>query len=110
MLVFDCPSCQTKMQAAEEHAGKTTVCPKCGARATPPATHAIRPDPVPAPPAPPPESEPGAITTPDQARSTRRRDRDDDDDDRRDVRRRDGSSAAAGAAAGMGVGMVVLIV
>jgi len=33
MLTFACPSCQTKLQAADEHAGKTIQCPTCQAKA-----------------------------------------------------------------------------
>ena len=36
MLVFECPSCKTKLQVADEHAGKTIACPKCQTKATVP--------------------------------------------------------------------------
>lgn len=111
MLVFECPSCKTKMQAAEEHAGKTTVCPSCGAKSAipaPPGGDAITADPDIVSSAAP---KPDAITTPDQAR-TGKKDRDDYDDDVRRPRRRDRGDAGAGTAAavGMSVGMIVLIV
>lgn len=105
MPIFECSACHAKMQASEEHAGKMTVCPDCGAKtripsedgaiaAGPAASSAAAPD--------------DAIAAPEHARAGKRRPRDDEDD--RDMPRRDRSSAAAGAAAGMSAGVIVLIV
>lgn len=116
MIVFHCSSCNAKLQAAEEHAGKTIVCPECQTRATIPSTtepaaDAITADPVVSAPAPAP---PTAVTTPEHAPAAKKRtqDRDDDRDDDRDEDRprRDRSGAGAAAAAGMGAGMIILIV
>ena len=37
MIVFECASCNKKLQVADEHAGKTITCPGCKAKATVPA-------------------------------------------------------------------------
>ena len=37
MLTFRCPQCGHTMKAAEQHAGRSTRCPKCGAAVTIPA-------------------------------------------------------------------------
>ena len=105
MLVFKCPSCGTKMQASEEHAGKTTVCPQCNTQAKIPSDGAITSEPT----APAAASRASVITAPDRARPASKAD-DDSDDERRPRRRDSSSSAATGAAVGMSVGMVVLIV
>ena len=116
MLIFHCPSCNTKMQAAEEHAGKATVCPKCKTPtkipASAPQADAITADPDLDEPAPQPE----AITTPEQARASKKgagrsRDEDDEiDEDDRPRRRERASSGSDSAKAGMGVGLILLIV
>ena len=106
MLVFECRSCKTKMQVPEEHAGKTTLCPKCQAKTKiPSAPDAITAAPVPVVAVAP--TTPDAITTPEQARPAKKPNRDDDD---REPRRRERSSAGAGAAAGLGIGMIMLII
>ncbi len=114
MLIFECPSCNTKMQAAEEHAGKTTVCPACGLRTKIPSSDAAPADAITADPgvgaAPTPT--PDAITTPEHVaagKTSDDRDRDDANDVRR-PRRRDGDNTGAAVATGMSVGMIVLIV
>lgn len=109
MIQFDCPSCNTRLQASEEHAGKVIECPTCHGRATVPSSDAITATPAPA--APPPA--PTAVTTPDVAESAQeakqnRREREDRDD--ADDRPRTGSGSGAAAAAGMGVGMILFIV
>jgi hypothetical protein len=121
MLVFECPSCKAKMRSAEENAGKSVACPSCKATtkvpaAPKPADDAITADIAPATASP----KPDAITTPDQARSTKkaagkRDDDDDDDDDDRDDdrprrRKRSSGDSTAVAAAGMGIGMILLLV
>src|SRR5262245_55569943 len=50
MIQFSC-TCGTMLRVKDEHAGKQTRCPKCGAEMTVPAT---REAPPPAPPPPPP--------------------------------------------------------
>ena len=62
MLVFECPSCKTKLQAAPEHAGKAIVCPTCGTNATIPSS-GITAEPVAVAPV-----ASTAVTTPEQAR------------------------------------------
>ncbi|MBI2808149.1 MAG: DUF1559 domain-containing protein [Planctomycetes bacterium] len=108
MLVFNCPKCDTKMQAAEEYAGKTTVCPECNASTQIPSTDAISADPKVSVPTSAPAD---GITTPDQTQTRKKpagAGRDDDDDDDR-PRRRDRGAADA-KKAGMGAGMIVLLV
>jgi hypothetical protein len=105
MITFECPSCQTKMQAAEEHVGMTVACPKCEAQTRVPSSAAISAGPS----AGAGSANPDAITTPDNTVPGTRRDR--DDDDRDDARRdRGGPGLGTGAAVGMGVGMIILIV
>lgn len=105
MLQFECPSCQTRMQASEEFAGKTTLCPKCNTptkipASEPPPTDAITTAPAPV----------GAVTTPEQARPKKAAAADRDSDDDRPRRRRDASSGTGKAAAGLGVGAIIAIV
>ena len=108
MLIFECPSCKAKMKAAEEHAGKTTVCPKCNTSVKIPPSDAISAEPITVSPA----ATPDAITTPEQARAGKKSsNRPDDDEDDAPSRRRERTSSGNGAAAvGMGVGMILLIV
>lgn len=97
MIVFECPSCQTKLQVAEEHAGATIQCPKCKQAASAPKSagaEAITATTPAAPPSPPPT----AVTTERRARLP---DRDSADDK---------GATGKKAAAGIGVGMVLLIV
>ena len=103
MLQFECPQCHAKMRAEEEHAGKTAVCPGCGASVTiPVVTSAITAEPGVSAPA-------GAITTPEKTRPAKKASAPADDDDVDRPRRRDRSDAGAAVAVGMSVGMVVLI-
>lgn len=130
MQVFQCPSCKTKMQASEAHAGKKVACPGCGAHVKVPSPEApadaIEAAPAVASTAAAPPDEPAAITTPENvaaARKPKGKDRDNDDrdtDDREDDDRADdklrrrgrsaASAAATGAAVGTSVGLIVLIV
>src|ERR1019366_5632603 len=44
MIVFECPACKKKLQAADEFAGKIIACPNCKAKATVPTqSQAISP-------------------------------------------------------------------
>ncbi len=118
MLIFECPSCKTKLQVAEEHAGKTMKCPKCQHTAPvpkqdDPAAKAVTADPMAAlPPA-----KETAVTTPEQAQASRaskseRRRADDEDAGDRPRRRRkasDSSDADVAAKTGAGIAMVLLI-
>lgn len=116
MIVFECPSCKKKLQAAEEHVGKSIACPACKTIAKVPAqpdasANAISAEPVATSTAPPPAT---AVTTPEQARKQKAgdrdsRDRDDDDEDegRGRPRRRDRGDAPK---TGLGIGMVLLLV
>jgi hypothetical protein len=52
MLHFQCPSCQTKCEAAPEFAGKLVVCPKCGQSVSVPRDAAAITDQAPSLPAP----------------------------------------------------------
>jgi hypothetical protein len=91
MLQFQCPSCNAKLQAAEEDAGKTIACPECNAAVTvPAATGAI----TAAPPAP-----PTSVTTPENV-----------EERRKPSTRRDEDTVPTPVKAGMGIGMVLLIV
>ena len=106
MLVFECPSCKTKMQAAEEYAGKTTVCPECNTpteipAAPPAATDGITADPP---------AIPTAVSTSEGARPKKKKPAaDDDEEDDRPPRRR-GSSSDAGKAAATGMSAVLIVV
>jgi hypothetical protein len=106
MIVFECPTCQKKLQANDEHVGKSIQCPACKAiaKVPPPDTppDAITTEPVATSPAAPTET---AVTTPEQVRKSNR-DRDDEDEERRPGRRDRGSAPKAG----MGMGMVLLLV
>ena len=114
MLLFECPSCQSKLQVPEAHAGKKIKCPKCQEMAVVPAAEAADDDEgiTAAPPA------PTAVTTPDNApakKGKRRvRDGDDDEDDEdadRPRRRRDRDDGSAAAkTAGISVVVIVLAV
>jgi hypothetical protein len=95
------------MQAAEEYAGKTTACPECGAMTKIPASveplaGAITAEPVPTGSSP--TAPAGAITAPEQSRTSKKA----DDEDR--PRRRDRASTGDAAAVGISVGMVLLLV
>ena len=116
MLTFPCPSCNAKLQVAEEHAGKTVACPECKAKATVPQTSqpidaitsALSPASAPA-------AEPTAVTTPENTKSSKRsrKDRDDDDDDDRDDRPRAGRACPlgeGGIAAGMERSMIAMTI
>ncbi|MBI3821963.1 MAG: DUF1559 domain-containing protein [Planctomycetes bacterium] len=111
MLVFECPSCKGKMQAADEYAGQTVACPECGATTTVPRATAA-PEAFTAQPTASPAAPTDAITTPDQTRAaSRAADPDFLRDDRPGRRiRSDGTTAAAATAVGMSVGVIVLIV
>jgi hypothetical protein len=93
------------MQAAEEHAGKATACPKCGIKVQIPSDGAIAAGPAAASTAPP----AGAITESKRVRTPAGDDGRDGDDLRR-PRSGGSSGAATGAAVGMSVGAVILIV
>jgi phage FluMu protein Com/type II secretory pathway pseudopilin PulG len=118
MLTFECPSCKTKLQAAETNAGKKIRCPKCQQTATVPApeedvpTEAITEALVESP-----AEEPTAVTTPEIAKTAkkRRRDRDDDDDDQDEDdrprrRRRDAADDDAPVKAAAGISVAVIVV
>ena len=110
MIVFECPSCKTKLQVADEHAGKTIQCPTCKGRAAAPAgagapAEAITAAPDAAPPSAP--ESPTAVTTPDLAKAERKRSPDDADDDG-PRRRRDNVETTA--AKGMGAGAIILLI
>lgn len=98
MIVFDCPACRSKLQVADEHAGKLMRCPSCQQTAPIPSADAsaVAAEPI----APPPPAPPVALPAPswdqadgndpderaeDRPRRRRRRERDqrdDRDDDR----------------------------
>lgn len=92
MLNIRCPSCNTRIQTADEHAGTEIACPECNAGVTIPS-----PDGITASPAAVGASHAGAITTPENVATA-------------GPRRRDHETATSAAAKGMGVGMIVLIV
>ncbi len=109
MLQFECPNCKTRMQAAEEFAGKTTACPECStpttipdapASASPAGITATPPVPTPA----------GAVTASEKPHPGAAAD--DATDEDRPRRRRSAPSNDVGkaAAAGMSVGLIVAIV
>jgi uncharacterized Zn finger protein (UPF0148 family) len=110
MIVFECPSCKKKLQAADEHAGKAIKCPGCQNTASVPVSAeqaAAAVSAAPSASAPPPD----AVTTPEETKKSRRkRDDDDDDDDRRGRRRRDRGSDQPRAKSGMSVGLILAIV
>ena len=66
MLDFTCPSCKTSWQAANDFAGKSILCPKCGQSAADPAQHGITATPTDTPP---PLT---SVTTPDVAGAAQR--------------------------------------
>jgi hypothetical protein len=118
MLTFDCPSCQTKLQAAAEQAGETTKCPTCRRMATvPQSIPAARPSMplqgLPMYPAAPAwrhaRSEDEAFDDDEQPRKPKKASDEDDEEDDDRPRKRQGSSGAA-TAAGMGIGMILVIV
>ena len=109
MLEFSCPSCDQKMQAAEEHAGRTVTCPTCEMKVKVPAADAPPDGAITVEPSGSDAPAPNAITTPDQARPAKRP-RDEDDDDRPYRPRSTASDGAKPVAVGVSVGMVVLIV
>lgn len=112
MLVFKCPYCEGKMQASEEHAGQTVVCPDCQATTKVPSgadPTAIKEEPRGSVPA----SKGDAITTPERLHLAKSSEDDDEEEDDRPRRRgRPSADAGAGqvAAAGMGIGMILLLV
>ena len=107
MLIFECPSCKSKLQVPDEHAGKTIKCPKCQATAKVPL--AEDDDAV----------EDAAVTTPENApavkkKAKRRReepdeDDEEDDDDDRPRRRRDADDGVSTAAKAGGMSAVVIV-
>jgi len=97
MIAFDCPSCKTKLQVADEHAGKTIQCPTCQAMATAPQAigeAAITVTPV--------KVAPTAVSAKSAAT------RDDEPDDERPRPKRGNSGATAAKAAG-GASLVVIL-
>ncbi len=104
MLQFDCPNCQTRMQAAEEFAGKMTACPSCSTAVRIPAVEGA-PTAITAEPA---QNLPGAVTAPKPSKKPTAGESEDDD---RPRRRRDGADDAGKAAAfGLGAGAIIAIV
>src|ERR1043165_487462 len=114
MLVFECPSCKTKLQVADEHAGKTIACPKCKTKATVPKQNEpevevtiVEPDAV--------TARPAKSATSNKARDSEDRDEgedaryEDEEQEDRPRRRRKSSSGAAVGIAGMGIGSILLI-
>src|SRR5690242_4665811 len=102
MIVFECPSCNAKLQLADEHAGKTIQCPSCKATTPAPADAGAITAAVPTGAAP-----ATGVTTPDiaaKAESARRRDDDGDLPRRRDV------PSEGKKVAGMGIGLVIALV
>ncbi len=100
MLIFECPACKTKLQAAEEHAGKTIQCPQCKQMSpVPPAANSssigITAHPGSASPP------PTAVTTPDQVPSAKRHRERDDSGER--------EAASTAKAKGMGTGLILLL-
>jgi len=125
MIVFECPKCQKKLQAADQHAGKSIRCPGCQTVAKVPVAQeeiATAVSEAPSAPPPPPPLPATAVATPEDAKKARRdedddvpkarRKRDDDDDedddDRPRKRRRDRETPPAKK--GMGAMMILLIV
>ena len=96
MLIFECPSCKTKLQAAEEHAGKSIKCPKCQTMATVPQS---------------PAAAEGITVEPPMVTAVTTSDDGNRDDDRPRRRRRDEDSGRpVKAAAGMSVALILAIV
>jgi len=116
MIVFECPSCNAKMQVADEHAGKTIQCPKCKAKVAAPKDEAAPAGAIEAAPnaeSEPADVEPTAVTKPEHAKGAKKKrpsDEDDADEDTRPQNRTDPADAAKAAGVGMGAGMVVMIV
>jgi hypothetical protein len=118
MILFECWSCKTKMQAAEEHAGLTVECPSCQLRTTVPSPEsaAMSVTASPPPPSPAAESSSTGVTTPEVAQSAaeakkeRRREGEDDPSTTRRDRRDAAQVGGAVAAGGMSVGLIVGIV
>jgi LSD1 subclass zinc finger protein len=108
MLVFSCPSCGVKLQMSEELAGKKVRCASCQAVVQAPAAGAGN-EAISA--APPPRSAPApSAVTQEKPRGGRSTGEDRGDGDDRGERRPRGGGAGTAAKAGMGVGMVLLIV
>jgi hypothetical protein len=76
MIVFECPSCKKSLQVADEHAGKSSVCPQCQHVAAVPVMAEAAAEGITA--TPPPASLANAVTTADNADRPKRRDRDRD--------------------------------
>ena len=96
MLIFECPSCKTKLQAAEDHAGKSIKCPKCQTMATVPQS---------------PAAAEGITVEPPMVTAVTTSDDGNRDDDRPRRRRRDEDSGRpVKAAAGMSVALILAIV
>ena len=115
MIVFECSSCNKKLQVAEEHAGKTIQCPTCKTKTSVPAAPdetAVTEMPSAEPPSPAPATAVAKREHARAAKSDRKRDEDDDldDEDDRPRKRDDATDAAKAAGAGMGIGMILLIV
>ncbi len=111
MITFECPSCHTKLQVKDEHAGRAIVCPTCKTAATAPeseeaAEGAIQSEaPSEAP------AKPTAVTKPEHAKKSRASQDADGTGDERPRRRADADDASGAAVkAGMGAGVIILIV
>ena len=88
MLQFDCPSCETHLQADVEHAGMEINCPECGTSVTiPSSATAITAEPPP--------STSTAVTAEAPVGA--------------DSKRRDHEPAPSAAAKGIGIGMFLLL-
>lgn len=109
-MQFECPKCKTKIQAADEHAGKKAVCPGCAEMVTiPGTTSAITADPEISTPIPPPAD---AIAAPEHvpAATKKKPSKAKDDDDERPRRRDNSDGTKVAAAAGMSMAAIVAII
>ena len=116
MLDFTCPSCKTSWQAANDFAGKSILCPKCGQTATVPAAdptqQGITTTPTGTPLSLPPLT---AVTTPEEADAAHRaKSKWDDDNPRPRSIMKDGGAAASWVRIGvytvLGVTVFVVLV
>src|ERR1019366_1537619 len=100
MLVFECPSCHAKMQAADENAGKKIICPKCNIKTTVPDSADAETEAITAEPS----GRPAKSTAGTASEKSKRRPREDDDDDN------DGRAPSKKTKAGMGIGLILLLI
>jgi uncharacterized Zn finger protein (UPF0148 family) len=112
MIVFDCPGCKSKLQVADEHAGKVMRCPSCQHTAAIPSAdaEAVSAEPIALPP-------PSLPDVSDRKRADDdKRDDDpdegerDDDRPRRRRRERDRVDRDVPKKSGMGLGLILALV